>query len=602
MRITGIVMEKINKEDYNKKPGNITESIFRSWKSKIFDEEILCSPQVYDEKELFRIKNSGHTGIWVAGLLREISHSDVFPEFNKIENKKRIESLNVLVERARKFNLGVFVYLVEPRNLDVSDAFWTKYPEIKGTRGNAAVKEYNEGYAMCTSDSRVLDFLTNSTANLFNSVPDLRGLILVTASEHQHHCLSFATPAWPEIYKKQYIGLCPRCRDRDARGIVSEIINAIAKGAFSVKENAEIIASVWGWTWYEPVPHSKLISLIDRKIAIESFFEKGGIKSETIGKEKRQMRINEYALCYTGPSEYNRKLFGYLKKKKRKFYIKMVLGTTHELITVPCIPVPDNVYEKVLRARKLQPYGFMSFTFGTIPCINLRVFEKIITAKTLPENKKKFLKKLAEEYFPGCNPELVCKAWKIFSYALKHYPFSNHLMYYGPISFALAYKQYPGKVMGNPMKPTWIPSLIHGDDLDSVCIDYDAKTIIDRFEKMSKIWKKGLIFYRNGLKNVKNNHCIEELATAEIIPLIFLSVANIFRIHLLKKNWCSRSMVPFKEIMNQELSLCLKALIFVRQNKLLGYHIEAGEYLFSEILIKNKISHIKRFLNKNFEY
>ncbi|MCM8768628.1 MAG: hypothetical protein NC911_02950 [Candidatus Omnitrophica bacterium] len=571
----------------------MVKSIFRSWKSKIFDDEVMHAPEVYSEKELTRIKNAGHTGIWVAGLLRDLSHSDVFPEFNRKENQRRIEALKILVQRAFNCGLEVFVYLVEPRNLSITDFFWKKHPEIKGTRGNAAIREYQEGYAMCTSDRRVLEFLENSTRNLFKLVPGLKGMILVTASEHLHHCLSFATPSWPNLYEKQYPHLCPKCRDRDAVGLIAEIINHIAQGAFSANSDAEIIASAWGWTWYETPPHPRLIEAIDKRIAIETFFEKGGVKRQRNGQN---IRINEYALSYIGPSPYVRRLIAYLKKKRRKFYLKLVLGTTHELVTIPCLPVATQVYQKVTRAKKLKPYGFMSFTFGTIPCINLRVFEKILPRKILPRNQKTFLQSVAKEYYPGCDPKKLYQAWKHFSSALNLYPFSNSLMYYGPVCFALAYRQFPGPVKGKPMSPTWLPFASNGDDLSSVCTDFSEKIIIKRFEEMSRLWQQGLVWYHQGMENVLPRKKRNEIATVEIIPLIFQSVANVFKIHLLKKSWHKQEMEGFRKIIRQELFLGQKALPLLRMNKLLGYHVEAGTHLFSERLVNQKIRHLRRLL------
>lgn len=568
-------------------------SIFRSWKSKIFYEEILNSPEVYTDRELERIKKAGHSGIWVAGILRDISFSDVFPELNKKSNRERIEALKTLVSRAEKYKLDVFVYLVEPRCLSESDPFWEKYPEVKGTYGHTAMLEYKNGYAMCTSEPKVLKFLENSTYNLFKSVPGLKGLIIVTASEHLHHCLSWSTPVWQDIYKKQYPELCKRCRDRNPSKLVSEIINAISSGVYSARKDAEIIASVWGWTWYEELPHANLINSLDSRIAIESFFEKKGIKEEEDGGKKV---INEYCLSYTGPSQYNLVLFDFLRKNNRRFYIKMVLGTTHEMVTVPCIPVPTRIYEKLKAAHELKPDGYIGFTFGTITCINLFVFEKILGLEDFPDDMDTFMKNIAAEYFPGCDAEMVYRAWRIFSSAINPYPFSNALVYYGPVSYALAYKQYPGSVQGKPMNPTWLPLSRDGDDLDSVCIDYKAETIIERFEEMSERFKKGLVYYRKGLKNVNPETKEKELGYAEIIPLVFSSVANIFKIHLLKRQWKPSKMRQFRKIMEEELKICKKALPFVKKDNLLGYHIEAGTHLFSEKLIKEKIRHIQSIL------
>lgn len=568
-------------------------SIFRSWKSSYFHQDILKAPEVYTDKELARIRESGHNGIWAHGLLREISDSDIFPEFNKPANKANLHSLNVLTERAARFGIDVFIYLVEPRCLSKTDSFWKKHPEIKGTAGNSAMIEYREAYAMCTSEPEVLAFLENSTVNLFKNVPKLKGLVLVTASEHLHHCLCFSTPAWPEIYKNQYPNLCPRCRDRNPVQLVSEIINRISRGALSANPKAEIIASTWDWNWYEKVPQRRLISSIDERVSLQVEFDYGSIKDDEEGSQRRN---REYSLSFIGPSPDCVAYAKFLARKKRRFYIKLVLGTTHELATVPCIPVPHRVYEKVVRARALKPNGFMGWTFGTVPCINLRVFEKLLAEKSLPEDKNRFLNDLALEYFPGCNPELVCKAWRFFSLAMDLYPSDNALFYYGPVNYSLAYKQHPGPVQGRPMTQTWLDLPRDGDDLSVCCQQYPAEILAERFEEMSRRFQIGVRYYRSGLRNVRTSGKDEGLANAEIIPLIFSSTANIFRTYLLKKDWGPGQARPFREIMRKELRLCTKALPLVRRNRLLGLHLEARTHMFSEELIREKIAHIKSLL------
>ena len=66
---------------------------------------------------------------------------------------------------------------------------------------------------------------------------------------------------------------------------------------------------------------------------------------------------------------------------------------------------------------------------------------------------------------------------------------------------------------------------------------FSEEVIIERFEEMARIFKKGLTYYRRGLAKVDDSIREPALCTAGIIPLVFASVANIYRIHALKNKW-----------------------------------------------------------------
>jgi hypothetical protein len=571
----------------------MTKSIWRSWKSSYFHEDILNAPKVYTHQELGRIRKDGHTGLWVHGLLRDISHSDIFPEFNQPSNQQRIQALRMLTEKADSHDLEVFVYLVEPRSLAADDPFWQRHPGVRGTRHASAMLEFPVGNALCTSEPAVLDFLENSVGNLFKLVPKLKGLLIVTASEHLHHCLSFATPGFPELYKNQYDSLCPKCRDREPVAFVSEIINRMAKGAFAARPDAEIIAWNWNWNWFEPAPPTRLVAALDKRIGILASLNLKGAREDPTGT-KRQ--VNEYALSYIGPSEHCLKYHELVKTEGRRFYLQLVLGTTHELASVPCIPVPHRVYEKVLAAQRLTPFGFMGWTFGNVPSVNLSVAARLRSLPSPPEDRERFLKDFAAEYLPGCDPELVCKAWRYFSMGIDLYPFDNRFLYYGPVNYALAYKQFPGPVQGKPMPQSWLDLPRDGDDLDSCCGPFSPEIVAERFEMMAERFDQGVGCLKAGTRHVDRRIRDLELARAAIIPLVFHSVANIFSIHLLKKDWKPPKMRTFRQILRSEHQICRKALPLLKQDELIGFHTECQAAMFSEPLIRAKMRHIRSLL------
>jgi hypothetical protein len=568
-------------------------NMFHSWKSFVWDE-ISSAPRVYTPEHLAMVRDEGYNAVWLHGsALRDMARSDVFPEFNRASNHSYTDALNTVIERARALGIGVFVYLVEPRGLSVNDPFWQAHPELRGTPHPDTVHAGQTEYSLCTSRSETLDFLENAAGNLFRLVPGLAGLKLITASEYTHHCLAFATPVWPELYQKQYGSLCPRCRDRDAVELVVEIVNRIAKGAWAAKPDAEILAFNWDWHWYEAPPHERLIRLLDPRVAIGANLNLRGVREDADGVKRR---INEYALSYIGPSEPCEQVAALCRRASRKFYVQLVLGTTHECFVVPHIPVPDRVYEKVAAAKALAPYGSFTTTFGAIPSVNTRVLRKMLATEGPPEDKEAFLRELATESFPGCDAARVRRAWSRFSLAMALYPFDNALLYRGPMNFALAYRQEPGPVKGTPTNESWLDRP-RGDDLSAACGAYSEEDLIERFDEMSRIFRRGLPDYRRGLAPVDAALRVPEVCTASIIPLMFASVANIFRIHLLKKSWKPSKLGAFKRILRAERSICRQALPLVRADPRLGFNVDAQFHMFSEALIDEKIRHIDRLLD-----
>ena len=163
----------------------------------------------------------------------------------------------------------------------------TYYGRIQILKGvNYTVHAGEMEYSMCTSCPEVLDFLENSTANLFRLVPGLAGLKLITASEYTHHCLAFATPVWPGLFKTQYDSLCPRCRDRDAVQMVAEIVNRITGNEAGIKFTERRDWDV----------KTRLLSSIEKAHRLLDYEPKTGFE-DGIGKVHRWFKDNWDDIC-----------------------------------------------------------------------------------------------------------------------------------------------------------------------------------------------------------------------------------------------------------------------------------------------------------------
>ena len=121
----------------------------------------------YPDGYLARLAASGVDGVWLQAVLTRLAP---FPwDARQSEHyEARLKNLRLLVERARRHGVGVYLYLNEPRACPVS--FFATRPELKGVaEGDFA--------ALCTSVPEVRDYLAASVESICRAVPGLARLL-----------------------------------------------------------------------------------------------------------------------------------------------------------------------------------------------------------------------------------------------------------------------------------------------------------------------------------------------------------------------------------------------------------------------------------------
>lgn len=106
-------------------------NIIRSRKGHCWSGDLNHALQVYTDRELSQIREHGYNGIWLNQKLSEYTPSRIIPEFGK-NSARYLDVLGKLIQRARKHDIGVYLYLLEPRALLKKDPFWRKHPDLKG--------------------------------------------------------------------------------------------------------------------------------------------------------------------------------------------------------------------------------------------------------------------------------------------------------------------------------------------------------------------------------------------------------------------------------------------------------------------------------------
>ena len=568
--------------------------IWRAEKSLADHYETITANAVYTDAVLADIARQGFNAIWVHGLLRGMVPSRVFPELGK-NAAEHIQNMRELIPRAERHGIKVYIYLQPPRGLPADDPFWKKHPEAGG-RCYKVMDPRQEIRCFCTSSPEVKNYLQDSSQRIFAELPELAGLILITASEFPAHCYSHYSFLRYQDNPKEAEPLgCPRCEKRHPAEVVTEIIQLIRDGVREVSKAAGIIVWNWSWNMYEPNPCPTIINALPDDVIFMAGFERGGRK-KILGKMRE---VDEYSLSYAGPSPTFRQCLELARKRGLPVMAKLQIGTTHELATVPNLPLIGNLYEKVRALKELEVAGFMGcWNFGCASSANPAAFNRFWQAATLPP-KEEALVEFAADYFPGCDAEKVVEAWEQFAAAMDSYPFCIAFMYLGPNNYSLAYPVRPSQAKKTPLGPSWI-DLKRGEWVESNWLDgFTWPEVRKGLGQLARDWQKGAALLTKALKGSSSEHARQELDNAWICYHVFRSTWNTYRIFNLRKNWAESKLDAYLKIIRNELANLEQALPIAERDKRFGWHGECHAYMFDAPGIKKKVATLTRQLQES---
>ncbi|MFA7157928.1 MAG: hypothetical protein WC299_01400 [Kiritimatiellia bacterium] len=575
---------------------------------------ILTSLKTHPENWLKRLAAEGFNGIWLNALFRELVPSPLFPRVNS----RVLDCLNRLIERAGRHGVKVYLYLMEPRALPVKDDFWKSHPGLRGqpwsfNQVNPTPDETS--YALCSSTPEVREYLESSAYNLFKRAPGLGGVLLVTASEANTHCYShyplpqkhFSEPDMAKWAAAKFV--CPRCARRSRAEVVAEIISLVYRGARRAAPDARVMAHTWSWYIIDPEPQRRLIGLLPKGVILFSDWERGG-KIKVMG---RTYPVDEYAYVYTGPAprfvSQSRQAAG----RGMRIYAKISINATHELRSVPYLPLAHILAEKMRRMRALGVAGFegsMPFGAEMTPMTRLAA---IMSRRRQPDPADA-LAELAEGEFGTDHSEAVIRAWRLFARAWRHYPFSIPLLYWGPLNYATAWP-FARELKKAGRIASWrgLPRdkegrIMAGDNLETWVKPFAPLTVAAAFRLMHADWVQGvkLLDLECARSGSENRALLLERNLAEHVGLSFGSAINIIRFCLL----CRRLKInksPGKKrkiqkelaiIARREIASGLRDIELLKFDPRLGYHPEAHEHQFTVEDLKYKIARCREIAGR----
>lgn len=358
----------------------------------------------------------------------------------------------------------------------------------------------------------------------------------------------------------------------------------------------------------EPDPQKKLIGLLPKDVVLMSDFERGGTKKAG----QKRFPLDEYSFSYTGPSPRFKKHYSTAKSNGLKVMAKIQTSSTHELASVPYIPVPYLLAEKYKRMKEMEVSGYLGCWIfgGNISPMTAVSGRMSVSGDITPAEA---VRKTAEEIFGEKSAPAVCRAWKKFSAAWKEYPFSIPFLYYGPVNYATA---YPLRLALKEEPPTdgWLPlprdkngRLKLGDNRSTWLNPFGGEIVIEAFGLLLEKWSEGVRILRAAHEKESGNGRLErELRLARHIELSVKSTVNIVRFYgLLDRLRSAKGGKENKNLYKRILTLLEDELAntgedreLVAADDELGYHTEAAVRLYTPEDMDYKLRVLGREIGK----
>jgi hypothetical protein len=504
----------------------------------------------------------GINGLWFHFTLYTLMPWIAAPEL-PADYQTRLDNLREMVERAKGFGIGVYLYLNEPRSLPLS--CFEHAPEWKGEISSDGLHA-----AMCTSNPDVLEHLKRQIASLFQAVPMLAGVFTITASENLTNCWSRVGCGVPS---------CPRCAERTQSEVVAEVNAVIVEGMHSVNPEAKAIA--WTWGWRQDCLNSAIDLLpdgMDVMVASEDCmpYNIGGVEG----------RIHEYCMSRPGPGEKALGIWNRARSRGLGAVAKVQVNTTWECAAVPYLPILDSVSNHLINLSGAGIRNLiLSWTVGSQPSINLDMAARYYwtTNGEVPSVRSYLQEKVGEEA-----ASRVMQAVQTLSAALRELPFDVAVLYYAPHNYGPGNLLYPS--------PTGYKSTLVSfpyDDLESWRSVYPTDVFQEQFRKLSDGWHTGLVMLESCSPKDQRTPMLEELVLITEAAWLHFRSAYLQILYVRLRDAINAdgrvtqsSLADMNAILDEEIEIALRLRELMAADSRIGFESSCHYYNTSQSLLE----------------
>ena len=553
-------------------------------------DELMNDIDYYPEEYLSLLAQEGINGLWLTITFREICDTTLRPACNTAS--KRLKKLRDVVERCRRYGIKIWAFCIEPA------AWSTANPLPKGHENQLACgwseeKSVHGIFPFCVNSPEARNYLEECTFSLFSAVPHLSGIINISFGERQTSCLSRFSPL------NSCGKLCEGCSFGSPKEIFKAVNASMARGMKRANPSAEFISWLYipyaeqidGWVYELPKD-------LDSEVVVSLNFE-SGITRNQLGRTRAG---GDYWLSAVGPSDRYCRM-AEACKGHAEMSAKIQVGCSHEVATIPYVPVPGILYRKFREMQRLGVRHVMQcWYFGNYPGLMNEAAGKL-AFEDFSHDEDAFLQELARPDW-GADADHAVAAWKLFAEAYGNYPLDIQFQYYGPMHDGPVWPLHL-KYNFTSLTRSWQPDAFPSGDAIGECL---ANFSLDEAERLcdmlSTKWHEGLLELQ---KTDVERHRME-LSLAEALDIQFASAANILRFYAMRHVLVTshpqnarRMLLAMSKIVQQEITASERLAELCEADGRLGYHSEAEVFKYFPKKLRWRAKQLQQLLNTEFK-
>ena len=536
-----------------------------------FRDELMDDVDYYPEEYLKRLQREGVNGLWLTVAFRDLASAPFLPPPENAE--RRFAKLRKTVADCAKFGIKTWLFSIEPTYKWQKDSELVKaHPDWFGpeARGNFRV--------MCTSAPEVRAYLENAAYEIFSKAPGLGGLIVLSHGECPSTCLSSVSPT------SDGVPACQRCRKLKPWEIHANTMGSILNGV----KRANPAAKVVSWLYHPQAKPGRgewveeIARHLPEGLVLQYNFE-SGVECEQAGKTRCG---GDYWLSEPGPSAPFRTVAAAVRESGGQLSAKIQTCNSHELATVPYVPVPGLLYRKfkALRAQGVTS-AMMCWYFGNYPGVMNRAAGEL-ACSDFTESEDAFLLRLARPQW-GEQAEMVAQTWKAFSDGYAAYPLDNSMQYYGPFHAGVIWPLW-ADVNLKPLVETWGPDRPTCGDMIGECLGkFNLSDALAQARKMAAGFDAPL-----DVLVAPNAERAKDLGVMKAVRILVVGGADILSFYRLRAQAIHASRVlrdhaaaagfvrEMGAIVDRAARLTEEMVLLCESDSRLGFHSEAERHQF----------------------
>ena len=539
----------------------------------------------------------GMNGIWMRVDWRKIAVTTLTPATE--DSKRRLAKLRTIADKCRRNGLGLWIFGNEPARLRKGDAFLADHPEVGG-----AYFPTHGSTMWCPSSPAAMKYVEESVGYLFSNVPSLAGFLNIAYGESLTTCLDAHECCDIDYYGSQ---VCAKCTKEPLWRSYAKTTDAVLRGIRKSGSDAPYIS----W-FYQPMGTTQRKEWVfdcarnaPRGSTFMFNFE-SAVEEVQLG---RKHCGSDYWLAKSRPGAPFSLVAAASKEGGSRLGAKIQTGLSHELATLPYVPVPGILYRKYAAMKSLGVKDVMQgWYFGGESGLMLKA-AGMLSRDDFADGEDAFLMRLAREEGWGEDSELVVGLWKRFSDAFSKYPLDTQVQYYGPYHAGIVWQLFPSPVSEN-LARTWRPNEPPSGDRIGQCLGafdvWEAETLALRMTEIACSQEVEIMLDTLAKRHGQDAKKLLELGVMRAFRLQLASAAAIFRFYRLraealhqsrrrKHGEHSHSLV--KEMLATVDEECLRS-DEMRKLSLadarLGFHAEAAKRLYDPHSLAKRIESLKK--------